>query len=101
MALLFRLASVMKPGARLVMETHVLSERSTHAHFVEGAFWGDETYWWIFGDECLSGMLRSAGFRDVKVALKADCDSRNPRNPRVTVEGHPAGARAWFTAVRS
>ena len=101
MALIQTLASLMKPGARLVMETHVLSERSSQAHFVEGAFWGDQTYWWIFGDECLSAMLRSCGFKDVKVALKADCDSRNPRNPRVTVEGHPAGARAWFTATRT
>ena len=40
-------------------------------------------------------------FKDVKPALKADCDSRNPDNPRVTVEGHPAGARAWFTATKA
>lgn len=99
MALLERIASVMQPGGRLIMETHVLSETSQHAYFVEDAFWGDTTYWWIFGDDCLAGMLRSCGFRDVRVALKADCDSRNPANPKVTVEGHPAGARAWLTAT--
>lgn len=99
--LLETIASIMKPGAKLLMETHVLSERSKQACFIEGAFAGDVTYWWIFGDECLMGMLRSSGFKGVKLALKADCDSRNPDDPRVTVEGHPAGARAWFTATKA
>jgi len=99
--LLERIASIMKPGARLLMETHVLSESSKQACFIEDAFWGDVTYWWIFGDECLMGMLRSTGFKDVRMPLKADCDSRNPKNPRLTVEGHPAGARAWFVATRA
>lgn len=101
MQLLDKIAAVMRPGSRLLLETHVLSESSRQAYFVEDAFWGDVTYWWIFGDECLTGMLRSSGFKDVRVALKADCDSRNPANPRVTVEGHPAGARAWVTATRA
>lgn len=100
MALLDALATVMKRGARLVLETHVLSERSNDARFVEGAFWGDDSYWWIFGDECLMAMLRASGFADVSMTLKADCLSRNPRDPLVTVEGHPAGARAWFTATK-
>ena len=101
MLLIEKLASIMRPGATLLMETHVLSEPSTRSEFIEGAFWGDETYWWIFGAECLMGMLRSAGFKDVRLPLKADCDSRNPLDPRVTVEGHPAGARGWFVATRS
>lgn len=101
MHLLEKIASVMRPGSRLLMETHVLSESSLQAYFIEDAFWGDVTYWWIFGDECLMGMLRSSGFKEVKMILKADCDSRNPANPRVTIEGHPAGARAWITATRS
>jgi tRNA (mo5U34)-methyltransferase len=101
MLLIEKLASVMEPGATLLLETHVLSEASTQSQFIEGAFWGDETYWWVFGAECLMGMLRSAGFKDVRMPLKADCDSRNPANPKVTVEGYPAGARAWFVATRS
>lgn len=100
MLLIEKLASIMRPGATLLMETHVLSEPSTQSQFIEGAFWGDETYWWIFGAECLMGMLRSCGFKDVRMPLKADCDSRNPSNPRLTVEGHPAGARAWFMATK-
>ena len=96
MLLIEKLASIMRPGA-----THVLSESSTQSQFIEAAFWGDKTYWWIFGAECLMGMLRSAGFKDVRMPLKADCDSRNPSNPRVTVEGHPAGARAWFVATKT
>jgi SAM-dependent methyltransferase len=100
MLLLEKLASIMTPGATLLMETHLLSEQSTQSQFVEGAFWGDETYWWIFGDECLMGMLRSAGFKDVRMPLKADCNSRNPADPRITVEGYPAGARGWFVATK-
>lgn len=99
-ALLEALAAVMRPGARLVMETHVLSESSAQSRFIEGSFWGDETYWWIFGDECLMAMLRASGFVDVRMPLKADCHSRNPLDPRTTAEGHPSGARAWFTATR-
>lgn len=98
--LIEKLASIMRPGTTLLMETHVLSETSSQAQFIEGAFWGDKTYWWIFGDECLMGMLRSSGFKDVRMPLKANCDSRNPSNSRVTVEGHPAGARAWFVATK-
>lgn len=101
MLLIEKLASIMRPGATLLMETHVLSEESTQSQFIEGAFWGDETYWWVFGAECLMGMLRSAGFKDIRMPLKADCDSRNPSNSKVTVEGHPAGARAWFVATKS
>jgi SAM-dependent methyltransferase len=100
MALLDTLSSMMKPGARLVLETHVLSRPSDDARFVEGSFWGDATYWWIFGDQCLMAMLRASGFAEVSMKFKADCDSRNPSNPELTVEGHPAGARAWFTATK-
>jgi SAM-dependent methyltransferase len=100
MLLIEKLSSIMRPGATLLMETHVLLETSSQAQFVEGPFWGDESYWWIFGDQCLMGMLRSSGFKDVRMPLKAACDSRNPANPKITVEGHPAGARAWFVATR-
>lgn len=98
--LLEKIATVMRPGAELLLETHVLSESSRQTYFVEHAFWGDDTYWWIFGDECMMGMLRSSGFTDVKLAYKEDCDSRNPADSHFTVEGHPAGARAWFTATK-
>ena len=96
-----KLASIMRPATTLLMETHILSEPSNRAEFIEGAFWGDQTSWWIFGAECRMGMLRSCGFKDVSMALKADCDSRNPQDQKTTVEGLPAGARAWFIATRS
>ena len=101
MLLIEKLASTMQSGATLLLETHVLSETSSQCQFIEGAFWGDETYWWIFGDECLMGMLRSSGFKNVRMPLKADCNSRNPSDSRVTVEGHAAGARAWFVATKT
>jgi len=100
MLLVEKLASIMRPGATLVIESHVLLETSSRAQFIEGPFWGDESYWWIFGDQCLMGMLRSSGFRDVRMPLKGACHSRNPADPKTTVEGHPAGARAWFVATR-
>ena len=101
MLLLDKLASVMRPGGTLMMETHVIAEPSTQSQFIEGAFWGDETYWWIFGAECFMAMLRSSGFKDVRMPLKADCDSRNPLDPKITAEGYPAGARAWFVATKT
>lgn len=91
----------MRPGTTLLMETHVLSEAPTQSQFIAGAFWGDETYWWIFVAEFLMSRLRSGEFKDVRMPLKADCDSRNPLNSRVTVEAHPAGIRAWFVATLS
>jgi len=100
MQLLGKIASIMHPGSVLLLETHVLLETSSQAQFIEDSFWGDETYWWVFGDQCLMGMLRASGFKDVRMPLKAACDSRNPTNSRITVEGHPAGARAWFVAVK-
>jgi SAM-dependent methyltransferase len=99
--LLEKLAAIMRPGSTLLMETHVLLEQSSSARFIEGTFWGDETYWWIFGDQCLMGMLRTSGFRDVRMPLKVACDSRNPTDSKYTVEGHAAGARAWFLATRA
>lgn len=100
MLLIEKLASVMHSGASLLLETHVLSEESTQSQFIEGAFWGDETYWWVFGAQCLMGMLRSSGFKDVRMPFKVECNSRNPLNPGVTVEGYRAGSRAWIVATR-
>ncbi len=100
MSLLEKLASVMRPGTTLLIETHVLLESSSQAQFIENSFWGDTSYWWIFGDQCLMGMLRASGFKDVRMPLKSACDSRNPADSRKTIEGHPAGARAWFIATR-
>lgn len=30
--------------------------------FIEGAYMGDPTNWWIYGPQCLEGMVRAAGF---------------------------------------
>ena len=98
--LLDRLAAIMRPGAKLVLETHVLAEPSSQALFIEGAFWGDETYWWIHGDACLEGLLRLSGFHNVDIKVKMACHSRNPADPAVPVEGYPAGARAWVVAEK-
>lgn len=39
--------------------------------------------------------------KDEFAKFRTTYESRNPLNPKVTVEGHPAGARAWFVATKS
>ena len=100
MRLIDTLASIMRPGATWLIETNVLLETPSQAQFIESPFWGDESYWLIFGDRCLMGVLRSIGLKDVRMPLKTACDSRNPSNPKLTVEGRSSGARAWFVTTR-
>ena len=96
-----KLPPVMRSGAALIMEIHVLPEESTQSHFIEGAFRDDVTNWWVFGAECLMGMQRSAGFKDVHMSLKAKCDNRHPLDSKVAVEGCLAAGGAWFSASKN
>lgn len=91
----------MTSSETLLMETYVVTEQTSSTKFIEGAFGGDETYWQIFGDQCLPGMLRTSGFIDVRIPLKAACESINPTRSKYTVEGQTAVARAWFLAARA
>jgi tRNA (mo5U34)-methyltransferase len=36
------------------------------ARFIEGTYRGDATNWWIFGPQCLEGMVRAAGFQNAE-----------------------------------
>lgn len=52
----------------LLLETEaLLDEQDTDKiKFIEHTYKNDGTNWWIFGEECLKGMLRSVGFKFVK-----------------------------------
>jgi len=101
MAALAKVRSLLKKGGLLLLESHVLikDEYTHHAKFIEGSFWGDSTYWWIFGVECLMGMLRVAGFIEPILVHKGVCSSsNNPADPDYTIEGHFKEGRAIITA---
>lgn len=91
---------LLKPGGILVLETHVSLGDERQAMFVEGAFWGDENWWWLPTCSTVTGMLRASGFIDAQTITRYPIPSRNPNDPDRTVEGVPVGERAYFTALR-
>ncbi len=52
----------------ILLETEALvDEKGTDKmKFIEHSYKNDGTNWWIFGEECLKGMLRSVGFKFVQ-----------------------------------
>jgi tRNA (mo5U34)-methyltransferase len=51
----------------MFVESELLTDPrcAEHAWFIDKAYAGDPSNWWIFGPECLGRMLRTAGFRRV------------------------------------
>jgi tRNA (mo5U34)-methyltransferase len=48
----------------LIESEFLLDPGLTHmARFLEGPYRGDPTNWWIYGPQCLEGMVRAAGFQ--------------------------------------
>ncbi len=39
---------------------------SSMARFIEGTYMDDATNWWIYGPQCLEGMVRAAGFQSAE-----------------------------------
>jgi tRNA (mo5U34)-methyltransferase len=62
--LLSQLYEMTAPGGTLLLGSMMLAEPelSEFARFVPGAYFGDETWWWVPGPEALRGMLESVGF---------------------------------------
>ncbi|MFC1621737.1 class I SAM-dependent methyltransferase [Candidatus Omnitrophota bacterium] len=58
----------------LLIETEALvCEQDTgKMKFIEHTYKNDGTNWWLFGEECLRGMLRSVGFKFVKTYYYPD-----------------------------
>lgn len=51
----------------LIESEFLLDPALTHmARFIEGTYRGDPTNWWIYGPQCLEGLVRTAGFRDAQ-----------------------------------
>lgn len=50
----------------LDIEVLVDAEDTDKMKFIEHTYRNDGTNWWLFGEECLKGMLRNVGFKFVK-----------------------------------
>ncbi len=61
------------------------------ARFIEGAYMGDPTNWWIYGPQCLEGMVRAAGFQsaEFKGFYREPHGEQSP-------EGIPKGGRGFL-----
>lgn len=98
--LLIALYSLLAPGGRLILETHVTLDDDDKARFVEGNFWGDINWWWIPSVPTTCALLRACGYDDVQVRASNPVPSKNPADPLRTLEGVPVGGRAFITARR-
>ncbi|PCJ21448.1 MAG: hypothetical protein COB02_02325 [Candidatus Cloacimonadota bacterium] len=87
----------------IVIETEALvSPDDTHKmQFVEHTFRNDDSSWWVPGEECIKGFLRTCGFPHVKSYYFPQV----PENPfgfhystGKTVEGFPASQRIMIIA---
>jgi tRNA (mo5U34)-methyltransferase len=78
--------------AILIESEFLLDPALTHmARFIEGTYRGDPSNWWIYGPECLEGMVRAAGFQDAQ--FKGFYFE--PHGER-TEEGIPRGGRGFL-----
>lgn len=70
MELLKRLYEMTAPGGTLLLGSMMLPEpeMAEFARFVPGAYYGDETWWWVPGPAALRSMIESVGF-DVEYAF--------------------------------
>lgn len=98
--LLDALFALLKPGGRLILETHVTIADDMNALFVERSFWGEENWWWIPSGRVMTAMLRASGYVDAEMIVRYPVPSRNPDDPDRTIEGLPVGGRAFFSAHR-
>ncbi len=94
------LFDLLAPGGKLVLETHVTLDDDIKALFVEHAFWGDKSWFWVPSVEAVCAMLRASGFEEVIVRAHYPVPSKNADDAAHTTEGYPAGGRAFFTARR-
>jgi tRNA (mo5U34)-methyltransferase len=63
MAMLQRLRAMLAPGGTLLLGSMMLGDPalSEYARFVPGAYYGDDTWWWVPGRLCLRWMIEAAG----------------------------------------
>lgn len=88
----------------VILETEVLSDArdAEKMKFIEHTYRDDSTTWWIFGQECIKGMLRSVGFPHVKSYLYPDEHTVFGRHyyEGLTQEGFKRGKRAVIIGLK-
>ena len=110
------LKDLLRPGGQLVLETLVIDSRQDHYVLVpEGRYAKMRNVWFIPTPDTLLGWLRKTGFHQVAcldvaattgeeqrrtewMTFESLADFLDPRDSRLTIEGHPAPVRAVFTA---
>jgi SAM-dependent methyltransferase len=91
---------LLAPGGTFVLETHISLGDEQTARFIEGPFWGDNSWFWLPTLKTLAAMLRSRGFEDIIVRDSFTVDSKNPCDPERAIEGELVGGRAFLTATK-
>jgi tRNA (mo5U34)-methyltransferase len=78
--------------AILIESEFLLDPALTHmSRFIGGAYRGDPTNWWIYGPQCLEGMVRAAGFQDAQFK-----GFYVEPHEEMTEEGIPRGGRGFM-----
>jgi SAM-dependent methyltransferase len=86
MALLQRLRAMLADSGTLLFGSMMLAdtEQSEYARFVPGAYYGDDTWWWVPGRLAMRWMLESVGF----IVKEAFGLSPGPPGEFVTMNGY-------------
>jgi tRNA (mo5U34)-methyltransferase len=88
---LARLSEVCADTILIESEFLLDSALTNMARFIEGTYRGDPTNWWIYGPQCLEGMVRAAGFQDAQFkGFYFEPDGEK------TEEGIPRGGRGFL-----
>jgi hypothetical protein len=61
------------------------------ARFIDGTYRDDPTNWWIYGPQCLEGMVTAAGFQSAQFK-----GFYFEPHGEVTAEGIPRGGRGFL-----
>ena len=96
MTVLARLADVCADTIMIESEFLLDSALTSMARFIEGSYRADSTNWWIYGPQCLEGMVRAAGFRTAQ--FKGFYFEPYGEE---TEEGIPRGGRGFLVGKRN
>jgi len=112
-----QVASALKPGGTLILETAGIPGEDPVCLFPEGRYLKAPGYWFMPTASAVNNMLKRTGFTDIELfnshKLEAEEQRRtdwavfqsledflDPEKPDRTVEGYPAPHRFYFRAVK-
>lgn len=112
---LLELRSCLRPGGELVLETLVVDGEEGRVLVPPGRYAKMRNVWFVPSPPTLEGWLKRCGYRDVRLVdvnrtsteeqrstswmtFESLPQYLDPKNPSLTVEGHPAPRRAIFLA---